>query len=88
MNPPETHSAGSQPRGTRPDAETADAIVLIKNVSTLRATYQVKLLAYKAVQTGKKLVLHVPPSCRFDPSLQSLIDAMPQIIRRENLQKP
>jgi hypothetical protein len=86
MNPPENKSSAA--RGTRPDAETADAIVLIKNVSALRATYQIRLLAYKAGQTGKKLILLVPASCRFDPGLQTLIDSMPQSIRRENLQTP
>ena len=53
------------PRGTRPDAETADKVNLIKNVSLLRATYQMRLLTFKALQTQKKLILKVPNSCRF-----------------------
>jgi len=73
------------PRGTRPDAETPDRIILIKNVSLLRATYQVRLLALKAVEGRKKLILQVPRACRFDPSLTALIGALPGTIRREDL---
>jgi plasmid maintenance system killer protein len=60
-------------------------IYLIKNVSALRATYQVRLLALKAAQHGKKLVLKVPPACRFENSLADLARAMPQVIQREDL---
>ena len=73
MNP--TPPSSPLPRGTRPDAETPDRIHLIKNVSALRATYQVRLLALKASSEGKKLVLHVPAACRFDPSLAELAGA-------------
>jgi hypothetical protein len=59
------------PRGSLPDAETIDKIYLIKNVSMFRATYQVKLLAFKATQTHKKLVLTVPRACQFHTSLKS-----------------
>jgi len=81
-NPP---SSSGVPRGTRPDAETAEKIFLIKNVSVLRATYQVRLLALKAVEQGKKLVLKVPQACRFDGSLADLARAMPHVIQREDL---
>ena len=57
------------PRGARPDAETFDKIYLVKNVSVLRSTYQIKLLAFKAVESRKNLVLIVPKTCRFDSSL-------------------
>ncbi len=72
-------------RGARPDAETASRIILIKRVSVLRATYQVRLLALKAAETGKSLILQVPPTCRFDASLQELIGLRPSLIRREDL---
>jgi len=81
-NPP---SLPHFPRGTRPDAETAGKIYLIKNVSALRATHQVRLLALKAIEDGKKLVLKVPRACRFDRSLADLAEAMPHIIQREDL---
>lgn len=73
------------PRGSRPDAETIDRIYLIKNVSTFRATYQVKLLAFKAVQTYKKLVLKVPPTCQLHTSLKDLIKLTGNAIKREEL---
>ena len=73
------------PRGSRPDAETTDKIYLIKNVSTLRATYQVRLLAFKALQSQKGLIIRVPRSCRFDSSLEGLIKGTGKIIRREDL---
>jgi hypothetical protein len=57
--------------------------VLIKKVSRLRATYQVRLLAFKAETTGKKLILKVPTVCRFEPSLQRLMKLTSRI-RREN----
>jgi len=73
------------PRGSRPDAETATALYLIKLVSALRATYQVRLLALKAAETGKKLILKVPAGCRFDPALEGLIRETDGLIRREDL---
>jgi hypothetical protein len=61
------------PRAVRADAETYDQIMLIKNVSTLRATYQIRLLAFKAAETGKKLVIKVPKRCRVDGTLKDLV---------------
>jgi hypothetical protein len=73
------------PRGTRPDSETLDKIYLIKNVSTLRATYQIKLLAFKAVKSHKKLMLKVPKHCRFQDSLQEMIMLSGKNIKREDI---
>ncbi len=72
-------------RGTRADAEGFDKIHLIKKVSVLRATYQIKLLAFKACQSRKKLILRVPTNYRFDPSLRELMKTVPETICRENL---
>lgn len=73
------------PRGSRPDAETIDKIYLVKNVTMLRATYQVQILAFKAVESHKKLVLKVPPSCQFHPSLKRLMKTTGKTIKREDL---
>jgi len=73
------------PRGSLPDAETIDKIYLVKNVSIFRATYQVKLLAFKATQTHKKLILTVPRNCQFHPSLKELINLTGKTIKREDL---
>lgn len=85
MNPAFPNGPGPRPRGALPDAETADAVYLIKNVSVLRATYQIRLLAYLAAGRGKRLVLKVPRSCRFDPALAAAADAPASPIRREDL---
>ena len=74
-----------RPRGARADAETSDTFYLIKNVPALRATYQIRLLAWQAAESGKKLVLMVPPGCRFDTALAGLIGAMGGQIQREDL---
>jgi hypothetical protein len=74
-----------RPRGTRPDAETSEKIYLIKRVPTLRATYQVRLLWFRAAQEGKKLVLVVPAACQFDNSLRELLRARPTAVEREDL---
>ena len=74
-----------EPRGTRPDAETAETIILVKNVGWLRATYQVRLLALRAAGEGRRLVLRVPARCRFDATLLGLCAAMPRVIGREDL---
>lgn len=71
-------------RGTRADAEAFNKMYLIKNVSTLRATYQIRLLAFKAVDEGKKLVLRVPIACKFDKSLNELINTCGSSILRED----
>jgi hypothetical protein len=59
-------------RGTRPDAETYGKLYLIKNVSELRATYQVRLLAYRAQQEGSKLIICLPKGAKQHSSLRKL----------------
>lgn len=59
-------------RGARPDAEANNRMYLIKNVSELRATYQIRLLLYRAVQEGTKLVLDVPKACKLSENLKAL----------------
>jgi hypothetical protein len=81
----DTPSDRLRPRGTRPDAETSEKIYLLKRVSTLRATYQVRLLLFHAAQQGKKLVLVVPPACQFDDALRELLRARAATAEREDL---
>lgn len=71
-------------RGARADAETSSRIILIKNVSVMRATYQVRLLAFRAEKERKKLILRVPDGCKFDTSLRNLMKACKHI-RRESI---
>lgn len=61
------------PRGTRADAEQANKLYLFKNVSRLHATYQIRLLTFRAKQEGKKLILRVPKHCQKEDSLAAFI---------------
>ncbi len=61
------------PRGTRADAESPQAYYLIKNLKSLQATYQVRLLAYLAQKNGKKLIIRAPKVFRPAGSLQKLM---------------
>src|SRR5262249_48104259 len=48
------------PRGTRPDAVSGQDRYLIKNVTRLRLTYQLRLATFMASQTGTRLHVRVP----------------------------
>ncbi|MGD1031002.1 MAG: hypothetical protein ABSA05_07660 [Opitutaceae bacterium] len=86
MNLPATfRSLPPIPRGARPDAETHDCVYLIKNVSLLFATQQIRLLAAKAILSSKQLFIVTPAACRFDKSLEELMQSHPEIIRRKEL---
>jgi hypothetical protein len=84
MNPPiQLRSLPPIPRGVLADAETADCIYLVKIVPLLHATQQIRLLAAKAALSHKRLVLVTPTACRFDKSLQELMQDQPHIIHRK-----
>lgn len=70
-------------RGARADAETRDRLFLIKRSSQLRATYQIRLLAYVARERGKKLVIEVPKKCVIHGCLRDLIAECPRFIKIE-----
>ena len=74
------HGGGPIPRGTLADKETSERIYLFKNVSALHATYQVRLLLYKATTTQRVLVLRVPLSCRLESDLQKLCTEHPSTL--------
>lgn len=59
-------------RGTMPDAEIPGKYFLIKQVSEMRATYQVRLLIYFAFKNNKKLIIEVPRHCKIHSSLEEL----------------
>ncbi len=71
------------PRGTRPDIEADDRLYLFKNVPILHATYQVRLLAFRAQQERKNLVIRVPRGFRPAKSLLDLMSEFPGLIRIE-----
>lgn len=67
-------------RATRPDAETYDKIHLFKNTLMLRATYQVRLLLFKAVLEERKFVINVKKECIFCDDLKDLVKRHRNII--------
>jgi hypothetical protein len=72
-------------RGAAPDGERFNVMYLVKNVPKLRATYQIRVLAFRAVEKKMKLVLRVPASCEFDDSLQGLIRVTGNAVLREDM---
>jgi len=71
------------PRGARVDAESFDKLLLIKNVSVLRATYQIRLLLFRAIEVRKKLVIVVPKHCVVHRTLRDLVREHSKIVRIE-----
>jgi hypothetical protein len=61
------------PRGTRPDADVGNNLYLLKNVSMLRLTYQIRLLAYFAHSKGKKVVIRLPREAEVHESLRNFV---------------
>ena len=57
-------------RGSRPDAAKGHELILFKNVSSLRLTYQIKLLTYFATTRGLRLRIALPSNAAVAPSLE------------------
>jgi hypothetical protein len=76
-------SSSDDARRTRPDAETADAIVLVKYAASLHATRQIRMLAARAEAGGKKLVLLVPRGFRPASTLKLFMANHPDLVRLE-----
>jgi len=70
-------------RGTRADAETPRALFLLKKVRVLNATYQVRMLAYRAQQERKQLVIRGPAEFKAGPSLRQLMAELKNVVRIE-----
>ena len=73
------------PRGARADAEQGDALFLLKNVSSLRLTYQIRLLTFRATDTGRRLTIRVPTRCIIHPSLRDFQRDHSKVIRIEKV---
>jgi len=69
------------PRAALADGETLDKIFLIKNSSTLRLTYQIRLLTFRASELKKTLVVDIPSKCKVHPSLYTFVKQFPKAIR-------
>lgn len=73
------------PRGALADAETRDKLYMFKNVSGLRLTYQIRLMAFRASQENKKLVLRVPKGCKLDRALSAFIKDLRPTVQIERV---
>jgi hypothetical protein len=78
-----TADAPPTPPRARPDAETRDALVLVKYTAALHATRQVLTLAERAAAAGKHLVLHVPRGFRPASTLRLFMANHPDLIQIE-----
>ncbi len=72
-------------RGARADAEHNDAYFLFKNVSSLRLTYQIRLLTLLAKEKGRKLVIRVPTNCKVHPALRDFQKEHRKIVQIEKV---
>jgi hypothetical protein len=72
------------PRSALADSEAFNKMYLIKSCSKLRATYQIKLLAFKAVETNTKLILKVTKSREFNETLNELLKRCGNAVLRED----
>jgi hypothetical protein len=70
-------------RGARPDAEVNNKLYLIKNVSEMRLTYQIKLLTYLAQLRAKKLIVQLPSQANVHASLRDFVRSHGGIVEIE-----
>jgi hypothetical protein len=86
--PTPKYTAHQVARGARADAETHNAYYLFKGTSLLRATYQIRLLTYRAWTDQKRLIINVFKNCKVDESLRELMKTYPKLIRIERVSEP
>jgi hypothetical protein len=72
-------------RGAFPDAQKQGDIFLFKKASTLRATYQIKLLTYLASEAGRRLIIRVPECFTPHTSLARFMKEFPKTIKIEKV---
>lgn len=65
------HTRNQTAKGSRADAEDSAALYLFKKVSCMRLTYQIRLLAFLASESNRRLVLRVPAQCKIDAQLRA-----------------
>jgi len=72
-------------RGTRADAVRSSTMFLLKNVSSLRLTYQIRLLTLQAQETGRNLVIRTPQTCKLHSTLRQFQSEHSKIVRIEKV---
>ncbi len=70
-------------RGARADGEDHSFLYLIKNVSMLRLTYQIRLLTFRAFDTRRKLIIRIPEASKVHSTLHEFQKQHSKVIRIE-----
>ena len=78
-----SYTKHKMPRGARADAEVDDKVYLIKNVSELRLTYQIKMLTYMAQTRNKMLIIRLPKEAKIHESLREFVRSVNGLIKIE-----
>lgn len=78
-----SYTKHQMPRGARADAEVGDKVYLIKNVSQLRLTYQIKMLTYMAQTRNKMLIIRLAKSAKIHESLRDFVRNVNGLIKIE-----
>jgi hypothetical protein len=78
-----SYTKHQMPRGARADAEVGDKVYLIKNVSQLRLTYQIKMLTYMAKTRNKILIIRLPKAAKIHESLREFVRSVNGLINIE-----
>ena len=73
MEPKFAYTQHQCPRGSRPDADVDGKLYLIKKVTEMRLTYQVKMLTYSAQRSGKVCVIRLPQRAVLNESLKEFV---------------
>ena len=73
-------------RGARPDASDGGGeFYLLKRVSLLRLTYQIRLLTYMAMQADGHLTIRVPKGARTSTDLRGFLREHRRVVRLEKV---
>jgi hypothetical protein len=73
------------PRGARPDAHSGASWYLLKFVSELHLTYQIRVLTFGAKQSGVRLTIRVPRPARLSAPLRAFVKEHKDVLRVERV---
>ncbi|MDO3700957.1 hypothetical protein Q3W71_04600 [Micromonospora sp. C28SCA-DRY-2] len=72
-------------RGSRPDVAVDGTAYLLKRVSHLRLTYQIRLLTFMAEESGERLVIRVPRQATTSDDLREFVRQHRRYVRIERV---
>lgn len=77
------HSSTQRARGILPDALKDDSVILIKACPELRLTYELRLAAFMAQQSGRRLLVITTVDCTASSALQAFAREHGILIQRQ-----